>query len=563
MGIEYTELSFSSFMTDPDYMKMLEDNLPQIERETGVKIRFLAGLCRHSDKEWNLDEIDRLKTIAKSPYIVGCDFMGHETNASLNFEEELKKLARYVMEYDPNFVIRVHAGENPMFKTNVYDALKVIYDEHQKMEEDRKQSFPMPQVRIGHGLYGLDITSDGKWNDLEPNAVLKIAKKMGAIIEFNMSSNLALNNINSITEVPIKKYVDAGIKVVLGTDGHGLYSTSNVQESVLAFAAGLSSEDLKRIINTEDYIIQKANEREKNHPNIRDVSALYHSIEYSTNNSKPRYTEEILERNRKQNEEFSKMLDNQLSQVGAITDNELIYNAIQRKTPIMITGASEANWPNISPEDQYNIQLTMQVLANVLNPNTTFIITGGTNFGVEKAMHEAVDRRNKYSDEPLVLLGTLTMEAVKNGAVEIEPNTITHATILEIDGHKANNWMDLPDTQLKYVQEHNGQMIAIGGGSVVNDMIQRAHNLGVNMHLMNGPYGASTNKSKSMTGNDYSFKTIKDLLSRLYKQNPKFFLKDFLLDNIDQYISVAKSLIKYDDNLYSENAKNLNSHKHR
>lgn len=565
MGIEYAELSFSAFMTDPDYMQMLEDNLPIIEKETGVKIRFLAGLWRHSDKEWNLDEIDRIKAIARSPYIVGCDFMGHETNASLDFEEELKELARYVMLYDPNFVIRVHAGENPMFKTNVYDALKVIYDEHARLEQENQKSYLMPQVRIGHGLYGLDITSDGKWNDLEPNAVLKLAKEMGAIIEFNMSSNLALNNINSISDVPIKRYVDAGIRIVLGTDGHGLYSTSNMQESVLALSAGLSAADFKTIIETENYIIQKANERELSHPNIHDVPVLYHSIEYSTNDSKPRYTEEVAEKYRLQNAELSRVLNEQLTQVGAIVDDEIINNETHGKIPIMITGASKANWPNISLEDQQYIQLTMQVLANVLNPQTTFIMTGGTNFGVEKTMHEAVNRRNKFSDIPIVLLGTLTLEAVRNGAVEIEPNTITHATILEIDGHKANNWMDLPDTQLKYVQEHDGQMIAIGGGSVVNDMIQRAHNLGVNMHLMNGPYGASTNKSKSMAGNDYSFKNIEELLRRLYNQNPNYFSKDFSLEKIEQYIHIAQNMINNDRKIQydSENVGTEISHKHR
>lgn len=556
MGIEYVELSFSAFMTDSDYMQMLEDNLPIIEKETGVKIRFLAGLWRHSDKEWNLDEVDRITTIAKSPYIVGCDFMGHETNSSLDFEQELRELARYAMINDPNFVIRVHAGENPMFKTNVYDALKIIYDEHSTLEKEKNQTFPMPQVRIGHGLYGLDITSDGKWNELEPNAVLKLAKEMGAIIEFNMSSNLALNNINSISEVPIKRYVDAGIKIVLGTDGHGLYSTSNRQESVLALAAGLTDDDLKMIIETEESVIQKAKERELSHPNIDDVLDLYHSIGYSTDDSKPRYTAEVAEKYRVKNEELSQYLEEQLNQVGAIVDEKQINEEISGKTPIMITGASKANWPYITPEDQYYIQLTMQVLANVLNPQTTFIITGGTNFGVEKMMHEAVNRRNKNSEEPIVLLGTLTMEAVRNGAVEIEPNTITHATILEIDGHKANSWMDLPDTQLKYVQEHNGQMIAIGGGSVVNDMIQRAHNLGVSMHLMDGPYGASTNKSKSMVGNNYSFKSIEELLERLYNQNPNYFVKDFSLNQIEEYISTAQKMIMMNDEIQNADEDN-------
>lgn len=556
MGIKYAELSFSAFMTDPDYMQMLEDNLPTIEKETGVKIRFLAGLWRHSDKEWNLDEVDRIKTIAQSPYIVGCDFMGHETNASLDFEEELKGLARYAMMYDSNFVIRVHAGENPMFKTNVYDALKVIYDEHKKLEEETQQKFPMPQVRIGHGLYGLDITSDGKWNNLEPDAVLKLAKEMGAIIEFNMSSNLALNNINFISEIPIKRYIDAGVKIVLGTDGHGLYSTTNVQEAILAIAAGLSHEDLEKILETEEIIIQKAIERELSHPNIKDIQSLYNLIVFSTNDSGPRYTREVSEKYRLRDIEFSRKLNEQLQQIGAIVDEELIRNETEEKTPIMITGASKSNWPNISPEDQYHIQLTMQVLANVLNPKTSFIITGGTNFGVEKAMHEAVNRRNRYGSDPIVCLGTLTMEAVRNGAVEIEPNTITHATVLEVDGRKARNWMDLPDTQLKYVQEHDGQMIAIGGGGVVNDMIQRAHNFGVNMHLMDGPYGASTNKSRAMAGNDYSFKTIEELLRRLYNQNPNFFYKDFSLDNVAEYIHIAETMIKEDLQYNNENTEN-------
>ena len=86
------------------------------------------------------------------------------------------------------------------------------------------------------------------------------------------------------------------------------------------------------------------------------------------------------------------------------------------------------------------------------------------------------------------------MEAALDGEKGVEKDTITHATVLELDGRKANNWMDLPDTQLVYTQERNGHMIALGGGLVVSDMIQRAHNLGIDMHLMDGPYGASTDK---------------------------------------------------------------------
>ena len=250
-GIKYTELSFSAFLSDPEYMRQMEKVLPEIEAQTGVKIRFIAGLWRHSDPEWNQDETDRLMQIAKSPYIAGCDFMGQETNETTNFEDELRALARHCMEEDPMFSIRVHAGENPIFPDNVKSTLQIIHSEWRKACEEKGTNLPMPRVRIGHGLYGVD------------DETIQLAKEMGVIIEFNMSSNLALNNINGIKDVPIKKYIDAGVDVVLGTDGHGLYTTIGEQEAILATVAGLGPEDFAKIHATEQKIQAAAEQREK------------------------------------------------------------------------------------------------------------------------------------------------------------------------------------------------------------------------------------------------------------------------------------------------------------
>lgn len=540
-GVEYAELSFSAFLNDPEYMQMLEDNLPQIEEETGVKLRFLAGFWRHSDIEWNLDDADRLMSIAKSPYIVGCDFMGHEINSTLDFKDVLKALTRYAVTEDPEFVIRVHAGENPIFKTNVYDALKTISDEHEAVQNEQGRAMQMPQVRIGHGLYGLDIQEDGNWNALEEGAVLKLAKKMGAIVEFNMSSNLALNNINDISEVPIKRYLDAGIDVVLGTDGHGMYSTFNGQETVLAIAAGVTVADLDKMKETESKVISRALAREAKHPTIEDVDALYAGIRYSTPDGEKRYTPE-LEKQYKQKRlsDEKELIEKIKNETGSITDPEQIEADIEGKTPIMISGASKNAWENVHPNDKKKIALTMQVLADVLNPETSYIITGGTNFGVEKTMHEAVNDRNKREDKKMVLLGTFTMEALQDKDIGIAPDTITHGMIIEINGRKANNWKDLPDTQLIHTQERGGSVIAIAGGSIVSDMIQRTHNLKMDMHLMDGPNGASTDKSKSLRGNDYSFVDVGELLTRLYSRNPEIFMDGFSLDRIDEYVSQAR-----------------------
>lgn len=537
-GIEYAELSFSAFVSDPEYLQMLSDNIPDIEEETGVKLRFLAGLWRHSDKEWNLDDVDRIKSVAKSPYIVGCDFMGHETNSTEEFMEELQELARYAISEDPNFAIRVHAGENPMFKDNVKKALQIVYDEHAKVEEETGQKQKMPQVRIGHGLYGVDET------------VLEMAKKMGAIIEFNMSSNLALNNINAISEIPIKYYIDQGIDVVLCTDGHGLYSTSGEQEVLLAQIAGLKRADFEKIKVTEEKVIEKAKEREYSKDKIDDIKSLY-NIKYSTSNGEKRYTKEVAEEYSKSKMKASEHLGEKIKHTGAITDEEQITKDTEGKIPILITGASKSNWPNIKPEDQKDIKVLMQVLADTIDPNNAYIVTGGTNYGVEKQMHEAGHRRNSINEDKLVMLGTLTMEATKDDTGDLDPDTITHATILELDGKKANTWQELPDTQLDYVQQRNGAIIAVGGGGVVNDMIQRAHNMGLDINLMDGPYGASTNKSISLAGNDYSFKTSEELLLRLYNKSPKLFKEDFSLDKMEEYIKAAELKISNTERIYN------------
>lgn len=552
-GVNYAELSFSSLTEGwkpEEYMQMLEDNLPQIEQETGVKLRFLAGLWRHSDEPYNQDIIDTLVTVAKSPYIVGCDYMGHESNQSLDFKEQLERLADYAMENDPNFAIRVHAGENPIYKTNMYDALKIVYDQHAKRQQEENEraqkegrtpnKIVMPQVRIGHGLYGLDIKEDGNYKTVEQDGVIKLIKEMGAIVEFNMSSNLALNNINDISTIPIKRYVEAGVDVVLGTDGHGLYSTFGKQEALLATAAGLEKEDFEKLIQTEKKVLDRARQREQTHPRISNVKELYDSVIHTGENGGKHYTPEV---DRKIKEEKQARVDALLQKIektGAETNPEKIEEITKGKTPIVLTGASKKAWPNILPKDQEYIRLAMQVLANTLDPDKAFVVTGGTNFGVEKEMHEAGHRRNEKSDKDLVVLGTLTMEANLDKD-KVEPNTITHAIVLKTGGNFTKNWMDLPYTQIRYATERDGHIVAVGGGSVVSDYIQVAHNSGVkNLHLMDGPYGASTDKSKSLNGNGYSFKTIEELIQRLYERTPEMFGKDFSIENIEQYINQAK-----------------------
>ena len=88
-GVKYAELSISDVLK-PEWLELVHQYMPQIEKETGVKVRFLAALWRHSDPLFNLDMIERLKVL-QSPYIVGIDFMGHESNSSWELESAIKK----------------------------------------------------------------------------------------------------------------------------------------------------------------------------------------------------------------------------------------------------------------------------------------------------------------------------------------------------------------------------------------------------------------------------------------------------------------------------------------
>ncbi len=527
-GINYAELSFSAYLSNPDIMQQIEETLPQIEEETGVKMRFIVSLWRHSKKKWNMDESDRMRAIAKSPYIVGCDFMGQEYNSTEDIEEALRDITEYAIDEDPLFSIRVHAGENAIFPKNVKKTLQIVYDVwKQKCAEKGTTDVPMPRLRIGHGLYGVD------------DETIQLAKEMGVIIEFNMSSNLALNNINGIKDIPIKRYLDAGVDVVLGSDGHGLYSTIGEQESILASVAGLEPEDFAKIHATEQKILAAAAAREQTHTE-HDFSALY-DVHYRTPDGKPRYSKADDEEAARERAEADHMITERLSTLGIVTDRAEIERVTADKTPILITGASKSSWPEIAPQDQHNIALSMQVLADALNPETAYVVTGGTNFGAEKTMHEAVHRRNNGAEEPLVLLGTLTMQASKEQAAGVEADTITHAQILEVDGHRAQKWLDLPDTQLVYTRERGGYMIALGGGSIVSNMIQRGFNISTKMLLMDGPKGASTEKSRTLRGNCPTFKTASEMITQLYEEKPELFRSDFSLDQLPALVAKAES----------------------
>ncbi|MCD8496865.1 MAG: hypothetical protein LRZ85_01525 [Alphaproteobacteria bacterium] len=138
-GVQYATLFDAGIITNMDRVRDLHRFLPAIEKETGVKIRFLASLWRHSDLEWNEDEVSRLLPLLKSPYIIGVDVMGDETNPIRDLKTPLTRLIKYAREHVPYFHMHIHGGENPYYScdpkrlskwdhNNVHEGLQIVDD---------------------------------------------------------------------------------------------------------------------------------------------------------------------------------------------------------------------------------------------------------------------------------------------------------------------------------------------------------------------------------------------------------------------------------------------------
>ena len=190
----------------------------------------------------DMAQIDGLLDDDKSKHIVGYDIMGYETkmtNAEKYYLEQ--KIKRILKDYKYNDeksgysgkrIIRIHAGETRESSGNVLYVLQLI----NKIKSDPQfskvaQNF---EFRIGHGVFIFD-------EQKKADEVVRLLIELGVIVEVNLSSNYALDNVDEITQVPIQRFREGamvdkhrqGVKYVVSTDGGGVYRTSILQEGLL------------------------------------------------------------------------------------------------------------------------------------------------------------------------------------------------------------------------------------------------------------------------------------------------------------------------------------------
>ena len=229
-GIRYAEITDTALTKPEDSVRMLcqvHRVMPSVTRQTGVTLRFLAGIRRipltivrdqHTPDDYLASSLSVIKAVAEDPYVAGADIIGEEINDIMELREAIRQLVE-LADTIPDFVIRIHAGESDSLRDNVANSLKCVRDA-------LKPGQPMPQLRIGHGLYTCNLRS------AKGERLLRDLRESGAILEFQITSNVRLNNLSSLAHHPLKTYLHAGVRCVQGTDGAALYGTDSIDEEL-------------------------------------------------------------------------------------------------------------------------------------------------------------------------------------------------------------------------------------------------------------------------------------------------------------------------------------------
>ena len=256
-GVFYAEISDTALLNRaeaPGKLRQIHEIMPTVTRETGVVLRFLAAIRRTpltivrdqiAPNDYLAENMRCLRAIAGDPYVAGGDIVGEEINDILELRGVIGEMAG-IAEENPGFVIRIHAGENDSLRDNVANSIRCV-------REALGPGQKMPALRIGHGLYTCDLKS------AKGKKLLEDMRALGVTLEFQITSNVRLNNLSHLDRHPLRQYLDAGIRCVQGTDGGALYGTNSIDEELsLEKLLGLTPEDLRRMRAAEEDILAES-----------------------------------------------------------------------------------------------------------------------------------------------------------------------------------------------------------------------------------------------------------------------------------------------------------------
>ena len=453
-NIKYVEISDITLVKkDISAARMLAQIhhiLPYVKKETGVDIRFLAAIRRIpltlvkeniTSGNYLTEAIQTLKVVCKDPYVVGSDFVGEEINDIAELKAVIKEIVTQIASEDKNWTIRVHAGENDSLKSNMAKAIQLV-------EESLLPGQQFPYMRIGHGLYCASLSSK------QGKELLNKIKEHGVVLEFQLTSNVRLNNIIDLRKHPLKTYLANDISCVMGTDGYGLYGTDSIDEQIaLTNFLKISDEEFCKMKVVENSIIGRQFYNFINKSNALDKVLNGRTI--------LEYYQEELQKDTDDIENVKFEINKQPSYpVFKSKVAELPWN----KYPVIIAGGSFTS-SNASTKVSAADQALLQALLDNLDPDKVFFVIGHKLSGHEKYI---VDHNNNKFDIYCILPSLLDKSQI-NKLLKADVKGIRISTESQEMGiYKSFNY--------EIFERRNSVLFAFDGNSSIANLVQEARN---------------------------------------------------------------------------------------
>ena len=508
-GIYYSEITDTTLakkgLPAIELLEEIHEIMPKIEEETGVKLRFLIGIRRiiltiikdiQTSDTYLRENLNVLKAIAKSPYVVGSDFIGEEINDISELKPVIEEIVQYVCNEDNDFTVRIHAGENDSLRSNVSKSIQCI-------KESLKPGQKMPKYRIGHGLYTADL------NSREGKELIKEIKNTGGVLEFQLTSNVRLNNLTTLENHPLKTYLENDIKCVQGTDGCGFYGIDTIDEQLaLQNLLGLQYEDFQKmrtveneiIANSEKYFKEKSKKFEEflAGRTIREsLLDLEEEIDFQSKNRKIK----LRLNNKVESEEILK------KKIRELPDD---------KVPIIIAGGS-FNAKGVKTLLDDNQISVLEELMNKVDNNKAYFVIGHKMEGYEKAIVDIAKKIDKkfeiYAVVPKMILMENAMKLMREGVDGIRISTESE----EFGIYKSFNY--------EIFERRSSIVIALDGNSPVLNLVQEAKNgKGKSKIYVNVQNESLKDKANYLQGYVTAFKIGENIVDKILEDNPEITL---------------------------------------
>lgn len=217
-GLKYVEirmapqLSTAQGLSQEEVVIELINSSQRAEILYGISSNIILCMMRgDTNRTKNLETIDvAYKYLNKG--VVALDLAGAEALFPNElFKEEFKRIKEL------GIPLTVHAGEA-------------------SGSESVRSAINFGAVRIGHGVHAIE--------DMELMCEI-VGKRIP--LEICPTSNLDTKAVSSLDEIPVKKFLELGVKVTINTDDPTVSNTTLLDEYKLLENIGLSEEELKTI----------------------------------------------------------------------------------------------------------------------------------------------------------------------------------------------------------------------------------------------------------------------------------------------------------------------------